>query len=99
MTLTVTSAKINSVGSNAPSLIKLGVSRVNLVIYVNDNFEEEKALYNLDSKQVIVKGDYYHDKIDSVIEGYLLAKCIDSDSVEDIWIDQNHEMFKELEFY
>lgn len=72
---------------------------MNLVIFVNETFEEEKALYDLDKKEVLLKGDYYHDKIDFVIEGYLIAKDVDSDDVEDVWIDQNHELFDELEFY
>jgi hypothetical protein len=72
---------------------------VNLVVYINNTFEEEKALYDLDERRIIIKGDYYHDKIDHVIEGYLIAKDIDEDEVEDIWIDNNHEMFEELEFY
>jgi len=42
-----------------------------LIVYVNDTFEEEKALFNLDDNTVLVKGDYYHDKIDERIEGFL----------------------------
>jgi hypothetical protein len=41
-----------------------------LVIFANKHYEEEKALMDLDKKEVLLKGDYYHDKIDNVIEGY-----------------------------
>jgi hypothetical protein len=72
---------------------------VKLVIYINDSFEEEKALYDLDNKRVILKGDDYHDKINYIIEGYLFAMEIDKDDVEEVWIDTDHELFKELDFY
>ena len=68
-------------------------------IYVNETFEEEKALYDLEKKDVVLKGDYYHDKIDYVIEGYLLALKINLDEVDDIRIDSEHPLFKEFEFY
>lgn len=42
-----------------------------LIVYVNDTFEEEKALFNLEDNIALVKGDYYHDKIDERIEGFL----------------------------
>ena len=74
---------------------------MNLVIYINDNYEEEKALYDLDRKKVIIKGDYYHDKIDYLISGYLMGKDISKDNVKDIYVNDNHDpkLFKELEFY
>lgn len=72
---------------------------MNLIIYVNDTFEEEKALYDLDEKEVLLKGDYYHDKIDYKISGYLLALGIDEEDVVEENIDSKHELFKELEFY
>ena len=72
---------------------------MNLVIYINETFEEEQAVYDVDNKKVLLKGDYYHDKISAKISGYLTAKDIDEDEVEDIYIDQDHEMFNVLEFY
>lgn len=39
-------------------------------IYENKEFEEEMALYRADTKEVIMYGDYYHDKIDKQIEGF-----------------------------
>jgi hypothetical protein len=75
---------------------------MNLIIYTNSHFEEEKALVNLDTKQVILKGDYYHDKIDHLIEGYLQALKdynLHNDEVQSEEINSNHEMYEELEFY
>ncbi|MGK4040841.1 hypothetical protein AB0Y20_00970 [Heyndrickxia oleronia] len=75
---------------------------MNLIIYTNSHFEEEKALVNLNTKEVILKGDYYHDKIDEKIEGYLAALQdfnIYNDEPEEEEIDSKHEMYKELEFY
>ncbi|MEC0031125.1 hypothetical protein CON01_00810 [Bacillus thuringiensis] len=70
-----------------------------LVIYVNENFEEEKALFDLEKKEVLLQGDYYHDKIDAKIEGYLLALDIDSDDIAHEEVDSSHEHFKLLDFY
>ncbi|MGR6760287.1 hypothetical protein ACU1JV_00390 [Paenibacillus sp. T2-29] len=73
-----------------------------LIIYVNDEFEDEKALFDLKSKKVLVKGDQYHDSIRGKIEGYLEALNdfeIYCDEVEDKWIDCNHEHFNLVGFY
>ena len=47
------------------------MSMLNLAILVNENNEDEKALVDLDDKRVCISGDYYHDKIDEQIEGFL----------------------------
>lgn len=73
-----------------------------LIIFTNSHFEEEKALVNLDTKEVIIKGDYYHDKIDERIEGYLAALQdfnIYKDEPKEKKIDSKHEMYEKLEFY
>ena len=72
---------------------------MNLVIYINETYEEEQALYDNDNNKVLLKGDYYHDKISSKISGYLFAKGIDESEVEDVYIDQDHVLFDALEFY
>ncbi|QJI52421.1 hypothetical protein [Psychrobacillus phage Perkons] len=72
---------------------------MNFIIYINDTFEEEKALYDLDKKEVILKGDYYHDKIDYQIMGYLLALEVDKEDIAEDIIDSTHVMFDKLEFY
>lgn len=42
-----------------------------LKILINDTNEEERALVNIDTKEVILRGDYYHDRIDERIDGFL----------------------------
>lgn len=73
-----------------------------LKICVNDTFEEEKALVDLNSKSVLLRGDYYHDKIDEKIEGFLLGLdyCkIEYELLEDQNITPNMEIFQECDFY
>jgi hypothetical protein len=77
---------------------------MNLVIFENATYEEEKALVNLDTDTVIMQGDYYHDKIDYKIEGYLealkdLGYIKDTDHVEREEIGPANSWFIELEFY
>jgi len=71
-----------------------------LVIYINGHYEEEMALYDLENEEIILKGDYYHEKISFVIEGYLYALGLKED--EDVpmeYIDKTHELFETLDFY
>ncbi len=73
-----------------------------LIIYTNDHYEEEKALVDLVDKKVILKGDYYHDKISHQIEGYL--KALRDYGIYGIEtkrenIDSAHELYNELGFY
>lgn len=75
---------------------------MNLMIYINGHYEEEKALVDLDTEKVIIKGDYYHDKIDYRIEGYIAALEdfeIYSDEVQEREIHSDHYMYKRLGFY
>lgn len=75
---------------------------MNLIIYVNENFEEEKALFDKEETKVILKGDYYHDKIDERIEGYLEALSdfsIYKEEVETEYIDESHELYEKIGFY
>lgn len=44
-----------------------------LVIFTNATYEEEMALVDVDNEVVILQGDYCHDKIECVIDGYLSA--------------------------
>lgn len=71
---------------------------MDLVIYVNGTFEEEQALYDKEKGKIVMKGDYYHDKIGFKIEGYLEAKDISVD-VEEIFVYPNEKLFGELGFY
>jgi len=75
---------------------------MNLIIYVNKHYEEEQALVDLDNKSILLKGDYYHDKIGNLIEGYLSALRdfdIYNKDVTHEEIDCNHQMYNTLEFY
>lgn len=75
-----------------------------LVIYTNSNFEEEKALFDIESKKVILYGDYYHDKIDEKIEGYIKALNdfnIYPDTIKkikEVCIDEDHEHYSLINF-
>lgn len=42
-----------------------------LITLINGTFEDQKALYNLDTKEVLCTGDYYHNKITERIEGII----------------------------
>lgn len=72
-----------------------------LIIYVNENFEEEKALFDLEEEKLILSGDYYHDKIDGKIEGYLKALedfKIYNKKVETVEIKENHKLYEKMKF-
>lgn len=49
---------------------------LNLKIFTNKVHEDEKALVNLDTDEVVLKGDYYHDHIIQLIEGFQLGLSI-----------------------
>lgn len=77
-----------------------------LVVYTNKDYEEEMALVNYTNSNVydvLITGDYYHDKINDKIEGYLIAlshlKRYDVDDVVRIIIGRDSEMYKFLGFY
>lgn len=71
----------------------------NYTIYNNAEYEEESALFDSDEGVCVLRGDFYHNKIDSLIEGYLMGAGVDIDDVEKIEIYKDHEYFKLLEFY
>jgi hypothetical protein len=73
-----------------------------LIIYTNDHFEEEKALFDIENNETILKGDYYHDKINEKIKGYLQALRefnIYKDEVDDEWINNEHHHYNLIGFY
>jgi hypothetical protein len=75
---------------------------VKLVIYVNSHYEEERALVDLEREGIILKGDYYHDKINYLIDGYLLALReheIYPEEVDTIEITKDHPFYLSLDFY
>jgi hypothetical protein len=68
---------------------------MNLTILTNGTFEEQKALYNNDEKQVLITGDYYHDKIDEYITGFIagLQYCGNKVILNEKTIYSNNELF------
>ncbi len=73
-----------------------------LIIFANEHFEEEKALFDLEENRVVLKGDYYHDKINEKIEGYLQALYefnIYKEDVDEEWIDNTHDLYEAIDFY
>jgi hypothetical protein len=72
-----------------------------LIKYTNAEYEEEKALYDLDGEYIIKKGDYYHDKIDEWIDGFIQGLDYANEEVdlETKEINKNDAMFFELDFY
>ena len=39
-----------------------------LIIFINSTMEDEQALVNSENNEILLKGDYYHDKL-STIQG------------------------------
>lgn len=73
-----------------------------LIVYGNETYEEEKALVDVSTGKVLLQGDWYHDKIDSQIEGYLKAlKSYDlyTEDVPTQWIAPSDPLFNKLNFY
>ena len=76
---------------------KLRLQKINNAI-----FEEESALMNVDTKEIIAKGDYYHDKINEYIEGIFFGLTyanIDYERLPDISVNPNMELFNICSFY
>lgn len=72
-----------------------------LKVYINETFEEEKALVDLATMETLEKGDYYHNKIDTRIEGLLKGLQIAGVhyNVTEETINPEHPMFDKLGFY
>lgn len=73
-----------------------------LIIFMNETFEEEEALVDLETGKVILYGDHYHDKIGPRIEGYLQALYDFGTYTADVrseWITPDHEYFEKCNFY
>lgn len=75
---------------------------MNLVIYTNaHNEEDQQVLYDLIAQAIILQGDYYHDKINCLIDGYVMALNdwnLYAGEPERISINKNHELFKKFDF-
>ena len=69
---------------------------------INGTFDEEKALVNMDTKEMILHGNYYDNKIDEYINGFLeglnYAK-VKYELLESETITPEYEMFNKCEFW
>ena len=70
--------------------------------YTNKENEDQKALYDVQRQYVIMSGDYYHDKIDERIIGFLNAVDYlfseDDFEIKQEFIGRFHPLFHELDF-
>ena len=74
----------------------------NLIKYENVSWDEgEYALIEKDTNKILLKGDYYHDKIYEKIEGFLegLDYCGVEYKLEFLGLSSDDEMFKTIGFY
>lgn len=71
-------------------------------VYINGAYSEvEKALVNVDTNEVVLSGDYYHDKIDEYIKGFLTGLHyvgIEFHLLKPETIMSEHKMFKVCNF-
>jgi hypothetical protein len=73
-----------------------------LQIIYNSTLEEEKALINVETKEIIMKGDYYHDKINYQIKGYLdglKSMNIKYELLEELEVTPEMDLFNICDFY
>jgi hypothetical protein len=80
-----------------------GGRKMDLVMLINNEHEDERALYNMSKGEVIFLGDYYHDKIDEKIEGFIECLIYLEVSFEfqdnPIWVEREDELFEKCNFY
>lgn len=75
-----------------------------LIIYVNEDFEEQKSLVDVDEEEVLLNGDAYHDKINERMEGYVTAlnvhKIYDKEieDIPEVEIGPDHKYYKMSNF-
>jgi hypothetical protein len=74
---------------------------MNLTILINGTSEDEKGLYDNDKEMLIVKGDYYHIKIDDRIEGIIqgIEYCGIEVNLNKLTIYPTNELFNKYNFY
>ena len=72
-----------------------------LIKLINATYEEQEALYNKDTEEVIMTGDDYHDKIEERIEGFLTGlkyAKFDYELDENLEVDSTNELFNKCNF-
>jgi hypothetical protein len=73
---------------------------MNVCIYTNGTFEEEAAL--VINNELVVSGDYYHNKINDYIQGFIAGIEYITKSIVGIMretIMPDHPMFSQCNFY
>ncbi|HHT97704.1 MAG TPA: hypothetical protein GXZ90_07405 [Clostridiales bacterium] len=72
-----------------------------LKIYINKTLEEEKALVDERTGEILLKGNYYHDKmypqIKGLLKGFNIVNVVYH--INEEIIGPEHPMFNKLEFY
>ena len=77
------------------------MKKIKFIKFINGTLEDEAALYNVDNNEIVMKGDYYHDKIyekiDGIIQGieYIGMEVVVKEKI----IYPDNEMFNVLDFY
>lgn len=69
--------------------------------YVNSEFEEQEALFDEMLNKVVMTGDYYHEKIGYIIDGFLDGVAYSGKNMiyRTLRIDSSNKNFKKLDFY
>ena len=71
-------------------------------VYNQDYDNEEIALLNVDTNEIIIRGDWYHDSIEDYIRGFIEGLeygGIKVEVKEDFFAQPNTELFKRCNFY
>lgn len=72
--------------------------------YINKNFQEQMAIVEVckdSSENIIMTGDYYHDKIEEKIDGFLIGIEFSDENtfvMKTEYITEEHEMYYKLQF-
>lgn len=72
-----------------------------LKVYEKGDGDIVKALVNEDTKELILNGSYYDDKITERIEGFLSGLdyiSVEYELLKEETINENHEMYEICEF-
>lgn len=75
--------------------------KMRLQIVINGEFEDERSLLNVDTDEVMMRGDYHHDKIDEAIDGFLAGLSyagVEYEMLEDVTAYKDTELYEKCEF-
>ncbi|HHT96495.1 MAG TPA: hypothetical protein GXZ90_01200 [Clostridiales bacterium] len=77
-------------------------NKLRLQKIINETYEEEAALINVDTSEIIIKGDYYHNKISEYIDGIfhgLHYVNVSYERLPDQFVTPDMDLFKMCKFY